>query len=215
MWARQRKDADGHRPGAKESLRWIEGYKRVAEMAADVADTRLIYVADRESDIVELMLCAQELGTPADWLVRQTQPLPSEVRGCGHTRKRASLSVKWYSPWPQDKGRKHGRFANSSGQSALKSRQANRFVAVTVLCQRSRRSRGGHACSMAFIDQSGSARAGRRHRTDRLVSSALGNRDVLQRPQNGCRIEALQLSGVDRLERALALFMVVSWRIAR
>ena len=32
--------------------------------------------------------------------------------------------------------------------------------------------------------------------------------------KNGCRIEALQLSGVERLERALALFMVVSWRIA-
>ena len=32
--------------------------------------------------------------------------------------------------------------------------------------------------------------------------------------KNGCCIEALQLSGVDRLERALALFMVVAWRIA-
>jgi len=32
--------------------------------------------------------------------------------------------------------------------------------------------------------------------------------------KNGCGIEALQLSGVDCLERALALFMVVAWRIA-
>ena len=32
--------------------------------------------------------------------------------------------------------------------------------------------------------------------------------------KNGCCIEALQLSGVDRLERALALFMGVAWRIA-
>ncbi len=70
MWARQLKDADGRRPGAKESLRWIEGYKRVAAMAAEMADTRLVYVADRESDIVDLMRCAQDLGTPADWLVR-------------------------------------------------------------------------------------------------------------------------------------------------
>jgi len=31
--------------------------------------------------------------------------------------------------------------------------------------------------------------------------------------KNGCRVEALQLSGIDRLERALALFMVVSLRI--
>ena len=39
-------------------------------MAAEVADTHLVYVADRESDIIELMRCAQDLGTPADWLVR-------------------------------------------------------------------------------------------------------------------------------------------------
>lgn len=32
--------------------------------------------------------------------------------------------------------------------------------------------------------------------------------------KNGCRIEALQLSAIERLERALALFMVVAWRIA-
>ena len=33
--------------------------------------------------------------------------------------------------------------------------------------------------------------------------------------KNGCKVEALQLATVPRLERALALFMVVAWRIAR
>ncbi len=36
------------RPGQKESTRWIEGYERVAEMAARVPSSRLVYVADRE-----------------------------------------------------------------------------------------------------------------------------------------------------------------------
>jgi hypothetical protein len=36
--------------------------------------------------------------------------------------------------------------------------------------------------------------------------------DILK---NGCRVEALQLSTRERLERALALFLVVAWRIAR
>jgi hypothetical protein len=30
--------------------------------------------------------------------------------------------------------------------------------------------------------------------------------------KNGCEVEELQLSAIDRLERALALFMVVAWR---
>jgi Transposase Tn5 dimerisation domain len=32
--------------------------------------------------------------------------------------------------------------------------------------------------------------------------------------KNGCRVEALQLGTIERLERALALFLVVAWRIA-
>jgi len=36
--------------------------------------------------------------------------------------------------------------------------------------------------------------------------------DVLK---NGCKVEALQLSTIGRLELALALFMIVAWRIQR
>jgi len=32
--------------------------------------------------------------------------------------------------------------------------------------------------------------------------------------KNGCRVEAMQLASMKRIERALAMFMVVSWRIA-
>jgi Transposase Tn5 dimerisation domain len=32
--------------------------------------------------------------------------------------------------------------------------------------------------------------------------------------KNACRVEALQLGTIERLERALALFLVVAWRIA-
>ena len=70
MWAREKRDADGVRPGQKASARWIEGYERVAEMAAEMPDTRLVYLADREADLVAMMGRARDLGTPADWLVR-------------------------------------------------------------------------------------------------------------------------------------------------
>ena len=42
----------------------------MAELAAEMPETRLVYVADRESDIRELMVRARDLGTPADWLLR-------------------------------------------------------------------------------------------------------------------------------------------------
>jgi len=68
--AREKKDASGRRGGPKESLRWIEGYERLAEVAPHLCATRLVYVADREADMMSLMMRAHELGTPVDWLVR-------------------------------------------------------------------------------------------------------------------------------------------------
>ena len=70
MWAREPKDADGERGGLLESVRWTEGYERVAELAAELPDTRLVHVADREADIMELMARARDLDHPADWLIR-------------------------------------------------------------------------------------------------------------------------------------------------
>ncbi|MEF9407000.1 IS4 family transposase, partial [Ralstonia solanacearum species complex bacterium KE055] len=70
MWAREPREADGSRGGLKESVRWIEGYERVAEQAARLPHTRLVYVVDREGDIGALMARAQALGHPADWLIR-------------------------------------------------------------------------------------------------------------------------------------------------
>lgn len=70
MWARQPKDEQGRRDGVLESTRWTEGYSRVAELAAGLPETRLVYVADREADIVALMAHARDLGHPADWLIR-------------------------------------------------------------------------------------------------------------------------------------------------
>jgi hypothetical protein len=80
MWAREKRNADGVRLAQKESTRWIEGYERIAEVAAQMPQTRLVYLADREADMVAMMRRSCELGTPADWLVRakHNRCLPDE-----------------------------------------------------------------------------------------------------------------------------------------
>ncbi len=71
MWSRgESKAKDLENPIIKESDRWIEGYERVAEMAERCPQSRLVYVADREGDILSLMEKSKALNTPADWLVR-------------------------------------------------------------------------------------------------------------------------------------------------
>ena len=43
---------------------------RAYEQAAGMATTRLVYVADRESDVLALIVSARDMGCPADWLIR-------------------------------------------------------------------------------------------------------------------------------------------------
>jgi hypothetical protein len=70
MWARESKGADGLGGGLKESTRWIEGYERVAERAQALPQVRQVYVADREADILALLVKARDLGHAADYVIR-------------------------------------------------------------------------------------------------------------------------------------------------
>jgi hypothetical protein len=56
MWARQFKDGDAPRGGPLESRRWIESYEIIAEQALKLPQTRHVFVGDRESDMLALML---------------------------------------------------------------------------------------------------------------------------------------------------------------
>src|SRR6218665_199037 len=67
MWGCWAKRGQAGSDEVRESPRWIEGYERIAEQAASLPGTRLVYVADRESDLLALMRRAAELGHPADW----------------------------------------------------------------------------------------------------------------------------------------------------
>ena len=66
MWTRAPGDDSGVRPGSKESEHSIEGFARVAALAERLPETRLVCVADRESDMVALMVPARELDKAAD-----------------------------------------------------------------------------------------------------------------------------------------------------
>jgi hypothetical protein len=58
----------------KESIRWLEGYQRVCEAQAELPETKLVYVADRESDIYELFAEAETCAKPrAELLIRANQ----------------------------------------------------------------------------------------------------------------------------------------------
>ncbi len=217
MWAREPRDETGARGEVRESTRWIEGYERVAEMATEMPSTRLVYVADREADMVELMVHAQALDTPADWLVRakHNRCLPGGEKLWAHTSAGEALGeIAFTMP------SRHGQKAREVRQELWAQRlelPAGKTGTVSVTC---------------IIAREIGAPDGIKPVEWRLLTNRLAPTlsDVIELVdwyrarweieiffnilKNACQIEALQLSSVERLERALALFMVVAWRIA-
>lgn len=216
MWARQPKNSDGTRSGVLESTRWIEGYERLVETAAELPSTRLVCVGDRESDMMALLVRARQLGHAVDYLLR-----------CQHNRVLAQGGKLWESVMaspvlgsiafelPAGRGRK----ARSVQQEVraqrleLDDRQGGK---VTVTC-----------LIASEVDASQGAKP--------VVWRLLSNREVSTLEEaaqlidwyrtrweiellfltlkEGCRVEALQLSSVQRIERALAIYLVVAWRV--
>lgn len=218
MWAREPKDAAGKRAGIKESTRWIEGYERVAEQAAALPQTRLVYVADRESDIVALMARARELGQPADWLIRSQ-----------HNRSLPGGDKLWEAVLAGEPlGGIRFHLPSRQGQPAREVRQqlwARRVELPDGL--------GGRVAATCIVAREVAAPAGVKpiewrlltNRAADCVEAAVELIDWYRARweielffhvlKNGCRVEALQLTTVARLQRALALYMIVAWRIAR
>jgi hypothetical protein len=56
----------------KESRRWVDGYRRACAIAEAAPQTRIVCIADSESDIYECFLAATAVvsGRPADWIIR-------------------------------------------------------------------------------------------------------------------------------------------------
>lgn len=217
MWAREPKNSDGQRGGPKESLRWMEGYERLAELAPNLPTTRLVYVADREADMLPLMARAQELAFPVDWLVRaaHNRCLPHSEKLWPHTTQGEALGhIEFTLPArPGSKARivRQHLWARPVELPAGK----NKTVSVTYVVAREY----GTPTGIKPIEW--------RLLTNRVADDATAVTELIDWYRvrweiemlfnvlkNGCCVEKLQLASIDRIERALALYMVVAWRIA-
>ena len=218
MWAREPRDANGQRGGPCESTRWIESYERLAERAVDLPETRLVQVGDRESDILALMHRAASLGWPVDLLVRSqhNRRLPNGARLWDEVQASESLGEIEFTVGAR------------AGHRARVVRQELRLKRVVV----DRDATGAIEMTCLMASEVGAPSANKpvcwRLLTNRQALTLEQARELIEWYRarweiemffhvlkTGCRVEALQLASLPKIERALTLFMVVSWRIAR
>ena len=80
----------------KESSRWVEGYRRVCDWQSTLSQTRLVYMADGDSDLFELFE-EGETGE-ADWLIRASQDRALATGGLLKATLRGDLGHSGFRP---------------------------------------------------------------------------------------------------------------------
>lgn len=227
MWARdpqkpkQRTTRRSRSIEEKESYKWIDSVQAVAALKSELPGTRLVSVADRESDVYEFFTAAKNLGV--DLVVRAAWD-----RNCQapHAHLHAALAAAPVL------AHKTLALAASGKRKARVARLAVRACPVTLLAPLN-----GSACGLPPMPLWGI-------RADEINTPAKAEplqwmlltsvpvtsaAEALQRLdwysarwaielwhkvlKSGCRIEARQLESFGRLQRLLTLYAVIAWRI--
>lgn len=209
MWARPLE--------ISESQRWIEGYARLAERAGHLPATRLVYVADREADILELMQRAHTLGHPADYLLRaqHNRCLPQGGKLWPAVLAATPLGdIEFTLPERLNRPARAVRQTLHAHPVDLPDGQGGMMPVTCLIARETGVPEGQKAVEWRLL-------------TNRVVATLEEAAQLIDWYRcrweietlfhvlkNGCRVESLQLGHVRKLELALAIYLVVAWRLA-
>lgn len=216
MWAREAKDADGVRGGVNESRRWIEGYERLTEQAATLPGVKLVYVADREADIKALMVRAHEQGNAVDWLIRSkyNRSLPDGDKLWSRTLAGEALGcIEFLMPSREGQKARKVRQHVWAERISLPDKQHGALDVTCVVAREVDAPPGVKSIEWRLVTNREVADFDDAVELIDWYRSRWEIEMFFHVLKNGCKVEELQLSSIDRVQRALALFMVVSWRI--
>jgi len=213
MWARRPKGEAEF----IESIRWVTGYERVAEMAGKVGETSLVYVADREGDMRALFDKAHELGYAADYLVRavherNTTDGDKIWQDLGKTEPLGE--VEFVLPADGGRAARQVRQRVYARRITLPKRSGFPEIEVTAILTREENPPPGEKpLEWRLLT----------NRQAAILEEVVELIDWYRRRwlieiffrilKSGCKVEALQLSTLERLERALMIFLIIAWRI--
>ena len=206
----------------KESLRWLEGYRRVCERQAELSETELIYLADREADLYEIFAEAHTQPVAAHWLIRgQHERKLADARTLRQALAEAPI-LEWIEfDLPKTEQRKAQRIAQSLRAVRVQLKAPRRpgglklpDVEITaLLAQELNPPAGAEPIEWLLLS---SLPVERPEQARELLSWYLCRWQVevyFRILKSGCKIEELQLEKLERLEPALACYMIIAWRV--
>ncbi len=180
-----------------------------------------MYVADRESDIYELFAQGEEQGHRADWLIRASHDRRVLEEAClSESLAEAPVlgEIEFDLPASESRSEKQVRQTLKATRLTLQPPQrcANALepVEVTVvLAQETRPPKGEEPVTWVLLTNLPVSTAEQAVEKIRWYLCRWQIEIYFRILKSGCKIEKLQLAYVERLRPALALYMIVAWRV--
>lgn len=220
QWARKPKDDPDPVP---ESDRWKEGYTIIADTAEEVPETRFVCVGDRESDIREVMEEARKRNYAADFLLRA-----KHNRLLAKDENDDDDSKLWDKVLEQEpigqitfdleangerKPRKVTQDLYVLRATLPKTKEYEELTVTAILAKEVNPPTGQKGIEWKLL-------------TNREVNTLDEAAELVdwyrcrwlieiffRVLKSGCKVESMQLSTMDRIERLLAIYMIIAWRI--
>ncbi len=224
----------------KESIRWLDTYRRAREQAKQSPQTHFVCVADSEADIYELLQESQEEPQELDWIVRacQNRALQKGTKhgesAENHLRERVLTEDVLFTQPITVRGRKAKVSCETRGRrQPRESRQAEvevRAARVTLRAPwRHDRKLSDISVNVVLVTEIDPPEDDTPVEWMLLTSMAIDDveqvRTVIQyycvrwmievffrTLKSGCRVEARRFEHIDRVLPCLAVYLIVTWR---
>ena len=224
----------------KESFRWVQTVRGAGALAAACPQTHMVYLADSEADIYEVLEEGAALGAGIDWIVRgcYDRALASEAgreAGAEHVLEHLESQAVLFEKTVQIRARSKKVPCDQRGRrqprTSRKARLSVRAAGGIVLRSpwRPKRRPAGVTINAVLVREvnppGGEEPVAWLLLTSLPVSTAQQVRLVIQYYwvrwmievffrvlKTGCRVEQRRFEHMDRLLSCLAVFLIVAWR---
>ncbi|MBL4884446.1 MAG: IS4 family transposase [Planctomycetaceae bacterium] len=213
----------------KESFRWLEGYRLACEVSREHPETHLISVADRECDIYDIFLDAQQQELPADFVIRAkaNRSTPERDRTAGPA---AYCKVRDQVAGSKLRMTRTIHLPRTPKRAARDAVLEFRAMAVTMKPPHARSNLPGVRVNVVLIEEVSPPDDGTAvswllitSLPIRTTSDILFVADVYMGRwpieiffrvlKTGCRVEELQLETTTRLKNCLMFYKIIAWRL--
>lgn len=213
----------------KESLRWLTGYRLASRLAGETPTTQIVSVADREADIYDIFMEAEQHPTPADFIIR------AKIERCTLERDLDSGPAAYRKVQDEvsDSELRTMRTIELPQTPKRKARQAEleiRAIEVIVKPPHARSSLPSVTYHVVLVEEVNGPEDGTEVSWLLITSLPIGSVKEILRVidyyvarwtvetyfrvlKTGCRVEEIQLETMDRVKNCLAFYRIIAWRV--